>query len=131
MQVFSLQAQVCGEQRAVSVDSDEYGYVIQTANGPVHARALSQAERIAHHDMGEFLRLAHRRGVPWGLYVRVGEIAAVYGEWPLLPGPTSPHRAETPVSKLRREWRESSGALGALENAVQIVRAYLHRRAAA
>jgi hypothetical protein len=49
---------------------------------------------------------------------------AVYGDWPLLPaaGPPSTRR-DSLVARIRDRWRGGS-AISALENALEIVRAY-------
>jgi hypothetical protein len=131
MQVFSLQAQVCGRQISATVTVTGAGLTVDTASGRLTARSLADAERLAERQIGLFLQRAERGGVPWGLYVSVGQVAAVYGDWPLLPGPASPRASETPVSRIRSRWRPSDGAIRALENAMTIVRAYAQHRAAA
>jgi len=47
----------------------------------------------------------------------------------LIPGgrPLDGRPDDSPVSRIRREYNERSGPLGALENAIRIVRAYLPR----
>jgi hypothetical protein len=132
MQLFSLTAQVLGTQYAVSVDNDGTGIVVHAPDGPQAARTLAEAERLAHRAMAMILRRAERPGVPWGLLVSVAGVQAVYGEWPLLPGPAEPSRPQrTPVSRIREEWRDGDGPLKALENAMRIIEAYVGRRAAA
>ena len=131
MQVFSLQAQVCGHQLSVTVSDAGGRLIVETASEQWSAQSLADAERVAGRQVGLFLQRAQRRGIPWGLYLSVGQVAAVYGDWPLLPGPASPRASETPLSRIRSRWRPSDGPLSALENAMAIIRAYAPRRAAA
>ena len=125
--MFTLDAQVCGTPRTVSAESDGTGITVHTSGGPVRARSSQDAIRIAREDIGRFLQPAQRGGKPWGLRVVVRSVQAVYGEWPLLPsGGRGGGRADnSPVTRIRREYNESSGPLGALENAIRIIRAYV------
>jgi hypothetical protein len=59
--------------------------------------------------------------------VAVGEVAAVYGSWPLLSGPAEARPRPSLIARIRRLWRDSDGPLGALDNAIKIVEAYLGR----
>ena len=131
VQVFSLQAQVCGHQLSATVSDAGGCLTVETASGPLSVRSLADAERVAERQIGLFLQRAERGGVPWGRYLSAGQVAAVYGDWPLLPGPASPRASETPVSRIRSRWRPSDGPLSALGNAMAIIRAYSPRRAAA
>lgn len=132
--MFTLDAQVCGTSRsvsavsAVSAESDGTGITVRTSGGRVRARSMQDAIRIAREDIGRFLQPAQRGGKPWGLRVVVGSVQAVYGEWPLLPpsgGPGGGRPDNSPVTRIRRDYNDSSGPLGALENAIRIIRAYL------
>ena len=125
--MFSLDAQVLGTERSVRAESDGLGITVYTSGGPRRARTWNEAVRIARDDIGEFLRPAQRPGVPWGLRVTVSGGQAVYGEWPLLPGPSEGGTGgfqQTPLSRIRSRWHASS-AHSALENAVAIIREYL------
>jgi hypothetical protein len=106
--------------------------LVRTPGGAHSARTITDAEHQAHRAMGMILRRAERPGVPWGLLVEVGSVRAVYGEWPLLPGPGAPAtRERSPVVMIRGEWRDGDGSLKALDNAMRIVHAYIGRRLAA
>lgn len=127
-QLFSLTAQVLGHQRSCTAESDGFGITVNTATGPRSVRSWHEAIRVAEQDIGLFLRRAERGDIPWGLHVSVGTVQAVYGEWPLLPGPPSDRPEPSPVSRIRSRWRESDGPMSALNNAVEIIRFYLPRR---
>ena len=130
--MFSLIAQVLGQQVEVQAVRDGVGITVHTPSGPVSARSVNDAVRIAHRHLGVVLQRAERPGIPWGLHVSAGEVAAVYGKWPLLPGPVDQRRApESAVSRIRRRWHDGDGPLAALENALAIVRHYTAHRAAA
>jgi hypothetical protein len=123
--MFTLDAQVLGTERSVRAESDGLGINVFTSSGPRRARSWNEAVRVARDDIGEFLRPAQRPGVPWGLRVTVSGGQAVYGEWPLLPGPSGGGGFhQTPLSRIRSRWNGSS-AHSALENAVAIIREYL------
>lgn len=131
MQVFSLQAQVCGHKISATVCDTGAGLTVDTGSGPINARSLAEAERLAERQIGLFLQRAQRGGAPWGLYVSVGQVAAVYGDWPLMPGPASSRASETPVARIRSQWQPSDGPINALQNAMLIARTYTQHRAAA
>jgi hypothetical protein len=123
--VFTLTAQVLGTQHTTSAERDDAGRIIvNTSNGPLGARSVSDAIRIAHRDMGEFLLPAQRPGRPWGLLVSVAGVQAVYGDWPLLPGEPRRKPDNSLVHRIRSRWHDS-GPISALDNALEIVRAYL------
>jgi hypothetical protein len=124
VEIFRLAAQVLGTQRSAAATGDGTGYVVQTDAGPLAARSLNEAIRLARDHIGRFLHEADRRHATWGLLVQVGEVSAVYGDWPLLPaaGPPSTRRTSL-VARIRDRWRGGS-AISALENALEIVRAY-------
>jgi hypothetical protein len=128
-QLFSLDAQKCGLERHASASSDGFGITVHCDGHPIHARSTGDAIRIARDFIGEFLQPAQRGGIPWGLRVAVAGAQAVYGEWPLIPGGgrTDGRPDDSPVARIRREYSERSGPLGALENAIRIIRAYLPR----
>ncbi len=128
-QLFTLTAQVCGMNRSCSAESDGFGITVSTSTGPHAVRSWQDAIRVAERDIGLFLRRAERGDIPWGLHVSVGMVQAVYGEWPLLPGPPSDDRPEpSPVRRIRSKWRDSDGPMSALGNAVEIMKAYAPRR---
>ena len=127
MSLFSPDAQVLGVEHHVSVDQTPNGLIVNGPSGGLRARSLAEAARIAARELGSFLERAQRKGVPWGLKVAVGEVAAVYGAWPLMPGPAEPRPRPSSIARIRRLWRDSDGPLGALENALKIVEAYLGR----
>jgi hypothetical protein len=128
---FSLDAQVCGTERSVRAETDGLGIIVHTSDGLRRAGSWNEAIRIARDYIGEFLRPAQRPGVPWGLRVSVPDGQAVYGDWPLLSGPSGGGSfRQTPLSQIRGRWSGSS-AHSALENAIQIIRAYAPRGRAA
>jgi hypothetical protein len=53
----------------------------------------------------------------------VAEGSAAYGEWPLSGGTAAPSFQQTALARIRRRWHDR-GPLSALENAMEIVRAY-------
>jgi hypothetical protein len=55
--------------------------------------------------------------------VSVAEGSAAYGEWPLSGGTAAPSFQQTALARIRRRWRDY-GPLSALENAIEIIRAY-------
>jgi hypothetical protein len=125
---FSLDAQVLGTEHSVRAETDGLGIIVHSSTGLRRAGSWNEAVRIARDDIGEFLRPAQRPGVPWGLRVTVPDGQAVYGEWPLLPGPSGGGSfQQTPLSRIRSRWNGSS-AHSALENAVAIIREYIPRR---
>jgi hypothetical protein len=131
MFTFSLDAQVLGTERSVRAEADGLGIVLHMNDGLRRVRSWDEAVRVARDYIGEFLHRAQRPGAPWGLRVTVPDGQAVYGEWPLLPsGPPTASFEQTPLSRIRSRWERGS-ALSALENAVQIIRAYVPRRRAA
>ncbi len=131
MQIFSLDAHSCGARRSCSAEADGFGITVNTSTGPVSVRSRAEAIRVAERDIGLFLRLAERGDRPWGLSVSVGGVQAVYGEWPLLPGPPSPRQPPSLVSRIRSRWQDGDGPMAALSNAVSIIQAYAQRAQAA
>lgn len=131
MEIFSLQAQVLGVSYHANAANDGTGITVDTNQGRSVARSVNEAERIARNFLGPILHNADSRNQPWGLYVSVAGVAAVYGNWPLLPGgpPESPATVEL-VTRIRREYRSGS-ASAALENALRIIDAYTSQRKAA
>lgn len=123
-QLFALDAQKAGVNRHVDAQADGLGITVHTDAGPVSARNVNDAIRVARDYMGEYLKSAQRPGVPWGLRVTVSGGVAVYGEWPLSGGGGGDVTFQnTPLVRIRNRW-EGSGPLSALENAVAIIRAY-------
>jgi hypothetical protein len=126
--VFTLDAQVLGVEHHVAVDPVPTGFVVSSSSGHLQVRSLSSALRIAANGIGTVLQRAQRREAPWGLRVSVGQVATVYGAWPLLSGPPSNSRPRPSlVARIRRLWRDTDGPLAALDNAVKIVEAYANR----
>lgn len=132
MDIFSLQIQVVGQTHHATATSDGTGITLSTIGAPVAAASVREAERAAQNYLGPFLHDADRRKLPWGLYVSVGGVAAVYGTWPLLPSgrPSNDPSRDEFVTRIRREFRDGS-ALAALENAIRIIEAYTPQRRAA
>lgn len=124
--VFVLEAQVLGNPHTTRADRDDSGtIVVITSSGPHRARSVNDAVRIARQDMGEFLLPAQRPGRPWGLRLEVAGVQAVYGEWPLFPGRSDGRRDNSLVTRIRSRWNDGRGPLSALENACEIIKAYL------
>jgi hypothetical protein len=131
MEIFSLQVQVLGIAHHATATNDGTGITVDTDRGRFTARTVKEAERIARNYLGPILHTADSRNQPWGLYVSVSGVAAVYGNWPLLPGgpPSSPATVDL-VTRIRREY-QSGSASAALENALRIIDAYTSERRAA
>ena len=123
MSIFSLTCQVGGVEYSVRAEPRGHGLVVLSDDGVHYARSLERATRCAGEALGPHLKRARRGGLPWGLMVEVDGKRAVYGEWPLLPGPPDPRRRHRPstLSRLRALWREEDGALAALNNALRII----------
>lgn len=123
MSIFSLTCQVGGVEYSVRAEPRGHGLVVLSDDGVDYARGLERATRCAGEALGPHLERARRGGLPWGLMVEVDGKRAVYGEWPLLPGPPEPQRRRRPsnLSRLRALWREEDGPLAALNNALRIV----------
>lgn len=121
---FSLSVQVCGEQHSVSAEPVGRGYLVQSSLGQRHTKGIGEAVRLCCHETAARLEPARRPGVPWGLHVSVGSRSAVYGEWPLLPGPVDRPRRESLLSRIRRRYRDGDGPTVALDNARQIIEAF-------
>jgi hypothetical protein len=123
-QLFSLDAQKCGAERHTFAEAAGLGITVYTDGVPHRASSINDAIHTARDYIGEFLQPAQRGGVPWGLRVTVSGGVAVYGEWPLVSsGGGSPSFENSPLVKIRNLWHDS-GPISALENAVQIIRAY-------
>jgi hypothetical protein len=126
-QGFELRAHFLGTRRSVSAEPDGFGWQVQTDSGRLEARSLEQAIRIGEQHIGELLRRVERKP-GWGLTVTAGSASASYGEPdPLqvaLPGgrPASP---DSLVARIYSRWNPGSSPVAALQNALQIVRAYL------
>jgi hypothetical protein len=127
--MFTLSAQVFGDQRTVSAEQDALGVTVTTAHGPQHARNLNDAIHLARDDLGEFLRRGVRSGVPWGLCVSVAGVSAYYGDVRFCRGAGGGGQLPSSelVVRIRRRWHNSQGPTAALENALDIIRAYLGR----
>jgi hypothetical protein len=130
-QIFSLDAQKAGAERHVHVDADGSGLTVFRDGWPVSVNSINAAIRMARDYMGEFLQSAQRGEIPWGLRVSVIDGVAAYGDWPLTGGsPRNPDFSRTPLVRIRERWHDS-GPLSALENAIEIVKAYAGRSARA
>ncbi|MCD6726127.1 MAG: hypothetical protein LT070_02695 [Solirubrobacteraceae bacterium] len=127
--MFTLSAQVFGDQRTVSAEQDALGITVTTSRGPQHARNLNDALRLARDDLGDFLRRGERPGVPWGLCVSVAGVSAYYGDvrFCCSGGGGGGLPSSELVVRIRRRWHDTQGPSAALENALEIIRAYLGR----
>lgn len=126
-QVFALDAHKAGHELHVRATSDGSGITVDRDGWPTHTSSISEAIRVARDYVGEFLQPAQRGGIPWGLLVTVEDGVASYGEWPLSGGGSrNPDFSRTPLVKIRNRWHDS-GPLSALENAIEIIKAYAPR----
>jgi hypothetical protein len=126
-QLFELNAQKAGFERQIEAEADGFGITLIRDGNPSRVSSADEAIRDAGDYMAEFLRPAARGGIPWGLRIVVLDGVAVYGEWPLVGGGgRSPSFQKTPLVQIRERWHDS-GPLSALENAIQIIRAYTPR----
>lgn len=127
-QGFELRAHFLGTRRSVSAAADGYGWQVTTEAGTVAVSSVEQAIKVARQHIGEFLRrVDHKPG--WGLRVQVGSVAAPYGdpdpEEVVFPGgPADPNSL---VSRIRNRWQPGDSPTAALENAIEIIRAYAGR----
>jgi hypothetical protein len=129
--MFTLSAQVLCDQRTVSAEQDALGITVTTSRGLQHARILNEALRLARDDLGEFLQRGDRAGVPWGLCVSVAGISAYYSDVRFCRSAGSGGGglpSTELVVRIRRRWHVNQGPTAALENALDIVRAYLGGR---
>jgi hypothetical protein len=127
--IFSLAAQRCGLERRVTVEADGLGITVGCDGSLSRAGSTGEAIQQARQHIGEFLQPAQRGQIPWGLMVSVSAGAAAYGEWPLAgTREPSPSFENSPLARIHSRWHDS-GPLSALENAIEIIRAYTPRRA--
>lgn len=120
--IFSLRAHVNGISRSISASSNG-GLVLTGDFGSRPAGSLQQAIRIARDYIGEHLREANRRDVPWGLVVSVGGFSAQYGTPDPSAGvalgggtPANPNSIEM---RIWRRWRPGDSPMAALQNATR------------
>ena len=130
-QLFALDAHKAGFERHARAEADGLGITVFLEGEPQRDGRFGGAIRIARDHIGDFLQPAQRGGIPWGLMVTVSGGRAAYGQWPLGGGGGSPSFQSSPLVRIHNRWHDS-GPLSALENAIQIIRAYgPERRAAA
>jgi hypothetical protein len=122
-QLFALGAQKAGFEHHVRAETDGLGIVVYTDEEVRPVGSVNEAIRVARDYIGAFLQPAQRGGIPWGLLVTVSDGCAAYGEWPLSGGGGGPSFEQTPLVRIHRRWHHS-GPLSALENAIEIIRAY-------
>lgn len=129
MSLFSLQAHLFTETRFASLDQVGDRLILSTRSGQRQVRTVDDGIRLARMEIGSFLKRAER-STPWGLTVSVGGVSASYGE--PLPGsvprvgpPPDPNSA---LVKIFSRWRPGDSAIAALDNAIELIRAYLGRR---
>jgi hypothetical protein len=129
--LFNLDAQVAGQERHTHAELDGSGITVYTDGLPHVARTGNDAIRIARNYIGEFLTHADRPGFgAWGVRVTVSDGTAVYGQWPLAGrGGGDPDFRNSPLVRIRNRWHDS-GPISALQNAVEILHAYVPRGAA-
>lgn len=127
MRVFSLISQILGEQHAVSAEWRGRAIAVTSQGGVIMARNVNDASRVAAQILGPDLERAGKNKAPWGLHVEVAGNQAVYGEWPLLPGPAPRDSRPSPLSRIRAQWKEGDSPLEALDNAPRIIHAFAER----
>jgi hypothetical protein len=102
---------------------------VSTSSGEFRVRTIDDGIRVARMEIGRFVKAAER-SAPWGLTVSVANVSAFYGE--PLPGSTPrfgpPADPNSFVAKIRRRWRPGDSAIAALDNATEIIRAYIGGR---
>lgn len=122
MSLFALKIQVGGSEHEVHAEHRGRAIAVITESGTVIAHGIGEATRTAAQGLGPHAERADRQGLPWGLYVEVGRNQAVYGDWPLLPGPPdNVKRKPSVLSRVRSLWHDGDGAREALRNAVKII----------
>ncbi len=121
--LFSLDAQASGTDHHVAAESDGYGIAMQVDGQALRARSYREAVVIARNHMSAILIRAEHGDVSWGFRVRVPDGVAVYGEWP----PEERSAETTAVVRIRDDW-QGSGPSSALDNALEILRAYATTR---
>lgn len=126
---FELSAHFLEHRRKMSASFDGIIWTVNSDSGQVAVRDLNQAIKVAHQQIGQLLRpIGRRRG--WGLRVEVASVAASYGE----PDPLEPvfpggGRADPKslVARIWSRWQVGDSPESALDNALEIVRAYAGR----
>lgn len=136
-QRFELKAHFLGVRRSVSAEATGLGWQIETDSSRFEVRSFERAVQAAEQHIGELLRRVGRKP-GWGLRVVAGPASALYGDPdPLAPampgGPPAP--PDSLVARIHPRWTPGDSPVAALQNALQIVRAYLgssgqHSRAA-
>jgi hypothetical protein len=132
MSVFMLKIQVGGDEHEVAAERHGRAIAVVTDHGTHAARNLHAATKIAVGEMGPYLDRADRNDLPWGIHVEAAGKQAVYGEWPLLPGPPAGRpRKPTRLSRIRALWQEGDGGVAALNNAIKVIEEFAETRRAA
>jgi hypothetical protein len=127
-QSFQLSAHFLDNRRKVHATFDGLSWTVATDGGQLAAPDLNRAIRVAHQHIGQLLRRVGRRD-GWRLRVEVAGVATSYGEpdplEPVFPGgPADPNSL---VSRIRARWQDGASPEAALDNALEVVRAYLGR----
>src|ERR1700742_3601202 len=106
MEIFAITVQIAGRKSRVWAEAAPGGIEVRSEAGAVHVSELHAAIDVAGRTLGPLLEHARRNGAPWGLHVTAWNYQAVYGSWPLLPGPVAEARSETPISRIRSRFRD-------------------------
>jgi hypothetical protein len=128
LQIFSVVAQIFGQEQVVTATNDGTGIQLETATSVRRAATLQEAIRLAREELGRYLRTARHPAAPWGLRVFTPCGNYAYGDW-LFPGaPAARPSPPSALDRIRKRWREGSDPHSALENALEIARACAGKR---
>lgn len=124
--MISFHATVMEAARGATVAATGGGYRVGLdGRASAHTR-LPQALNAVRDYFGAFLQAAERnRDLAWSLTVSVAAGSAFYGtRAPQLGGSGVPVAPAEELAKIRARYREGDGPIAALQNALQIARAY-------
>jgi hypothetical protein len=122
----SFAAEILARTRSASITTTPDGFCV-TLDGPsaTYSRC-AQALNVAREHLGRFLATAERqRDLGWRLTVTVAAGSATYGTLPAQFGfggrPVAP---DEQLVRIRGRYHDGDGPIAALQNALQIARAY-------
>lgn len=126
--MLSFNATLVSQSRSASIDLTPDGYRANVGDAQIYPR-FSHALNAVRDYLGPFLAPAEqRRDLPWSLSVSVRAGTAFYGTRPPHFGggggggvPVEPSEL---LVKIRQRYEEGDGPIAALQNALQIGRAY-------
>ena len=133
--MLSFNASVMSQSHTASVGLTAEGYRVEIGGGAQIYARLAHALNAVRDYLGPFLATAERnRDLPWSLSVSVPAGTAFYGTRPpQFGGGGVPVEPAELLVKIRQRYEEGDGPIAALQNALQIARAYppdAERRAA-